>query len=291
MNAYVELLRPWQWNKNVLVLGAGLFGGQYTNGEAVGQALIGFVAFCCLSGAVYAFNDIRDCEQDRLHPRKRNRPVPSGRISRRGAAIVGSLALVIGMALSAAVNLYFLIAALAYLVLTALYNAGAKDIAVLDVFLIGSGFVLRTLAGALAVEVPASGWLLGCTMLLALFFGFGKRRSEVANYAHDVTRQRPILAKYDLTMLDQFIAVSASSALISYTLYCIISTTAQSHDLLKLTIPPVLYGVFRYLYLIHTTQLAETPEVMLNRDRHLQLCLAVWLLLLLVALSNRGVTL
>ncbi len=290
MRAYIELLRPWQWNKNVLVLGAVLFGGLYGNLHAISQAIIGFVAFCCLSGAVYALNDVRDCAQDAQHPRKRNRPIPSGRISRNGALAVGLIALLIGLALSALVNTAFLATVLSYLLLTAIYNAGAKGIAVLDVFLVAGGFVLRTLSGAHAIGVPASGWLLGCTMLLALFFGFGKRRSEVANYTHDVTRQRPALAHYDLTMLDQFIAVSASSALISYTLYCIISTTAQTHDLLKLTIAPVLYGIFRYLYLIHRTQMAETPEILMNRDRHLQICLAIWLLLLIVAMTHRGVT-
>jgi 4-hydroxybenzoate polyprenyltransferase len=271
-------LRPDQWTKNLLVFAGALFGGRLLDVEALGLSLATFLIFCALSGAVYLVNDWMDRDADRRHPLKRFRPIASGEL-RAGVALgtaallgVGSLvaSLMIGPRLAAS--------AAAYLVLLVAYSAALKHLVIVDALTIAAGFVLRAVAGAVAIAVPISQWLLVCTTLLALFLSFSKRRHELTFLADGATDHRRILEEYSPYLLDQMIGVVTASTLIAYTVYATSQETAQKlgTSRLGLTIPFVLYGIFRYLYLVHQKRAGGSPAALLLTDRPLLLCVALW---------------
>jgi 4-hydroxybenzoate polyprenyltransferase len=271
-------LRPEQWTKNLLVLAGVVFGGRLLEPRALAIALAAFGIFCLLSGAVYLFNDVADREADRNHPLKRERPIASGQLSTTTAVTAGVVLGGAGVAAAFSIGTQFAIVAAAYLGALMLYSAGLKHVVIVDVLMIAAGFVLRAIAGAVAVDVPIGHWLLICTTLLALFLALSKRRHELTLLAEGATDHRRILEEYSPYLLDQMIGVVTSSTLIAYTVYATSPDTAARLGTAKLglTIPFVLYGIFRYLYLVHQKSGGGSPAAMLLTDRPLLGCVALW---------------
>jgi 4-hydroxybenzoate polyprenyltransferase len=273
-------LRPGQWTKNLLVFAGLLFGRQLTDPVAVARATAAFAVFCVLSGVVYLVNDVSDRETDRQHPLKARRPIASGALPVPVA--IGSAIMLAALALISAFMLgwpFFLVAAI-YLVLQTLYSGPLKHIVIIDVLTIAIGFVLRAVAGAVVVNVDISHWLLVCTILLALFISLVKRRHELVLLASGATSHRPILGEYSPYLLDQMIAVVTASTLISYIFYTISPETEEKFGThwLGLTIPFPLYGIFRYLYLVHQREGGGSPADLLITDRPLLVCVTLWAL-------------
>ena len=278
IGAVVVSLRPRQWVKNLFVF-AGVVFGQKLLTPALFSAFGAFLIFCGLSGAVYLLNDVADREQDRLHPEKRNRPVAAGRLP-AGVAVIAAVVLIgVGLGASFLISGRFALTALAYVVLLSAYSAWLKHLVIVDVLVVAIGFVLRAVAGALAVQVAISGWLLICTILLALFLALGKRRHEVISLESEAVRHRAILAEYSAALLDQMIAVVTASTVTAYALYTMSpETVAKFHTaLLPATLPFVLYGVFRYLYLLYQRQIGGNPSDAVLHDRALLLNTLLWM--------------
>ena len=271
-------MRPAQWLKNGVVFAGLVFGGKLLEPAAVASATLAALAFCLLSSGIYLINDVRDRDADRLHPVKRLRPVPAGELAPRTAGVLGALLIVFAIAASALISWSLMLVFLAYAGLMAAYNLGLKEIAILDVFAIAAGFVLRAVGGAIVVNVSISPWLLVCTMLLALLIGFGKRRHELV-VLDNAVRHRRNLSVYNQAMLDQSVAVTAAGTLIAYAVYTFDSESAQNHHRMMLTIPFVAYGVFRYLFLLYLGGQGGAPEAMLLTDRPLVTAVAAWAIL------------
>jgi 4-hydroxybenzoate polyprenyltransferase len=273
-------LRPSQWSKNLVIFAGLLFGRRLFDPVAVVDALSGFAVFCILSGVVYLVNDVADRESDRQHPLKAKRPIASGALPVRvalGAAIVLGA---IGLGAAVLVGRAFAMVAVAYLLLQLAYSGPLKHIVIIDVLTIAIGFVLRAVGGAVAVHVEISHWLLVCTILLALFIALAKRRHEIVLLAADAATHRPILGEYSPYLLDQMIGVVTASTLISYIFYTISPETQAKFGTawLGLTIPFPLYGIFRYLYLVHQREGGGSPADLLLTDRPLLACVALWAL-------------
>jgi 4-hydroxybenzoate polyprenyltransferase len=276
--ALLASVRPRQWVKNLFVFAGLIFSHNLFTTDAW-RALAAFAVFCALSGVVYLLNDVADRERDRAHPVKRRRPVASGALSVR-AALAASLALAAGaLAGAAALGGHFLLVALAYLGLLVLYSVTLKHVVIVDVITVAAGFVLRAVAGAVAIDVEISGWLLICTVLIALFLALGKRRHECLTLDAEAMRHRPVLAEYSPPLLDQMIAVVTASTVTAYALYTMSPDTVAKFDtrLLPATLPFVLYGIFRYLYLLYRRQLGGNPSELFLNDRALAVNTALWI--------------
>jgi len=288
--ALLSAMRPRQWPKNLFVFIALVFTDSIPASFAdaarwrmVGITLLAFLIFCLVSGGVYLMNDIVDREQDRRHPEKRRRPVASGRLSVTAAAFAAGLFTVGGVAGAFLITQGFGLITLAYALLQVAYSFALKHMVLLDVFAIAGGFVFRAVAGAFAIGAPNSVWLLVCTLQLALFLGFGKRRHELVSLAEDAQSHRQILAHYSVPLLDQLIAIVLGGLTVSYAIYSITSPTAAQHPALVITFPCVLYGIFRYLYLIHIQHRGGSPEAILLEDRPMQVNLLLWLVAVILA--------
>jgi 4-hydroxybenzoate polyprenyltransferase len=273
-------LRPGQWTKNLLVFAGLLFGRRLFDAAAVADAAAAFAIFCALSGAVYLVNDIADRDIDRRHPLKAQRPLASGALPVSVAVIAAVVLVVGGLAGAFVISPQFGCVAAGYLALLVLYSLTLKHIVILDVLTIAIGFVLRAVAGAFAIDVEISQWLLVCTILLALFIALAKRRHELVLLADGATGHRPILGEYSAYLLDQMIAVVAASTLVAYIFYTISPETQEKFGtaLLELTIPFPIYGIFRYLYLVHRREGGGSPAELLLTDRPLLTCVALWAL-------------
>src|SRR5262249_5496219 len=273
-------LRPGQWTKNLVIFAGLLFGRRLFDRSAVVDAIGAFVVFCALSGVVYLVNDIADRESDRQHPLKAKRPIASGALPvpvALGAAVaLGTCGLTGAIALGRP----FALVAAAYVLLQFAYSATLKHIVIIDVLTIAIGFVLRAVAGAAAVHVEFSHWLLVCTILLALFIALAKRRHEIVLLAGTAPTHRPILGEYSPYLLDQMIGVVTASTLMSYVFYTISPETQAKFGTpwLGLTIPFPLYGILRYLYLVHQREGGGSPADLLLTDRPLLACVALWAL-------------
>ena len=280
--ALVRLMRPHQWVKNGFVFVGVVFGHGWEDPELVTGVLVLFAAFCCASSAVYVMNDIADRDADRLHPSKRLRPLAQGDV---GAGVAGALCAALalaGLALAATVSLPALLIVAGYVALNLAYSAGLKHVPILDVFIISGGFMLRILAGTTGLGIPPSKWLLLCGLMLTLFLGFGKRRSELVALTGDAngaSGQRASLDGYSRPLLDLLIAVSVGGAAIGYALYTVDADTITMHgtDRLILTLPFVLYGLFRYLQLMYSKGGGGDPAWEMLHDPHLIVATAGWL--------------
>lgn len=273
-------LRPHQWTKNLIVFAGLIFGQKLFDPDAVARAAAAFAIFCALSSVVYLLNDLVDREADRLHPLKKHRPIASGAIS---PALAATTAAVLGaVALGGAFLLgrVFGVVAAAYLGLFALYSGGLKHVVIIDVLTIAAGFVLRAVGGAVAIPVPISPWLLVVTILGALFLGFAKRRHELVLLADDASGHRKSLEEYSPYLLDQMIAVVSASTIVAYAFYTVSPDTIHKFgtNMLGLTLPFPLYGIFRYLYLVHQKEGGGSPAELLITDRPLLACVALWAL-------------
>ncbi len=275
--ALLVSLRPHQWPKNLVVLAALAFSKHLFEADAVARALLAVVIFCALSGATYVLNDLIDLERDRLHPQKRLRPLASGALPVSVGRWAGLALALGGLAASLALGGRFALAALAYVALNVAYSFVLKHAVILDVLSIAIGFVVRAVAGALAIDVAFSDWLLVCTILLALFLALAKRRHELVTL-QDAAGHRQILAEYSPYLLDQMIAVVTASCLTAYAFYTLAPDTIEKYrtDRLSLTIPFVIYGIFRYLYLVHRREQGGSPSDVLLTDRPLLLAVALW---------------
>jgi 4-hydroxybenzoate polyprenyltransferase len=277
--ALLEGMRPRQWTKNLLVLAALLFAGEFTHPEALWAALQAFVLFCLLSGATYLVNDCLDLPNDRLDPVKSQRPIASGRLPVKVAW--GAAGLIFPLALSGSwyLDRGLFAVALAYSILTLAYSIYFKHIVILDVFFIAAGFVLRAIAGAVAIKAEISPWLIICTLLLALFLALAKRRAEITGLGDEAIQHRASLAHYSPAVLDQMISVVTASTLMSYCLYTIADRTVAmvGSTNLMFTIPFVIYGIFRYLYLVHQKGAGGHPDRVLLSDGPLLATLGLYI--------------
>ena len=274
----VVSLRPHQWTKNLVLFAAlALSKHLFELGPAL-RSLLGFALFCGLSGTVYLVNDVCDYEADRLHPRKRLRPVASGALSRRGAALAAAVIGASCLLLSLLLGLPFAVCAASYLALNLVYSFKLKEVVIVDVLCISLGFVLRALAGAVAIAVQFSDWLLVCTILLALFLALAKRRHEIVSLSDTAPEHRRILAEYSPYLLDQMISVVTASCVTAYAFYTLSPETMRKYETNRLswTLPFVLYGIFRYLYLVHQREQGGSPTDVLLTDRPLLLAVFLW---------------
>ena len=281
-------VRPEQWTKNLLVFAGVVFGGRLLEPRAGATAVATFAIFCALSGAVYLFNDVADREADQSHPLKRERPIAAGQLSATTALLVGLLLGVAGVQAAFMIGTGLGLIAGTYLTLLLIYSAALKHVVIVDVLVIAAGFVLRAIAGAVAVSVPIGNWLLVCTTLLALFLALSKRRHELTLLAEGATDHRRILDEYTPYLLDQMIGVVTSSTLIAYAVYATSPETATRLGTAKLglTIPFVIYGIFRYLYLVHQKRGGGSPSALLLTDRPLLACVALWAASVIVLLYS-----
>ncbi|MFN8529619.1 MAG: decaprenyl-phosphate phosphoribosyltransferase [Anaerolineae bacterium] len=282
MNALIGLfktMRPKQWTKNAIVFAGLVFDGQLFHPDPFLRVLICFFLFCFLSGAVYVINDLVDIERDRAHPTKRNRPLPSGKLpvpfAIGGAVVILVLVFVIALVM----RWQFAVVLATYLVLQLLYSFVLKHIVILDVLALTGGFVLRVAAGVVVIQVAEfSPWLYACTALLSLFLSIGKRRQELLLMAERSGNTRVTLEQYNLPLLDDMLRMVMTGTLIAYLLYTIEvpSVLLAGTKLAITTVPFVLYGMFRYLYLIHVKGEGSAPDEVLLKDRPLQIAIALW---------------
>ncbi len=273
--ALIRTGRPRQWTKNIFVFAAVLFSGRFTEAGPLLETAIAFVSLSLFSSAVYIVNDVRDAELDRAHPVKRTRPIASGELD-EATAWVGALAFAfVALVLGWLAGPMFLLALGIYLLLQLLYASWLKDVVILDIMAIAAGFTIRAVAGAWAIEVPISPWLLIVTALLALFLGAAKRRHELLLLGEGSGGHRPVLAHYTPALLDQILSTLSAATITAYALYTFFSDTV-SDDRLMLTVPFVLYGVLRYQYLVHSKNQGGAPEEILLKDRPIQLTVLLW---------------
>ena len=279
----LKTMRPRQWTKNIFVFAALVFDGKLLHAADFLRTLAGFGLFCIISSTVYIFNDILDAEADRQHPTKKNRPIASGKLPVVVAAAAGVV-----LALGSLAAAYFLawqlaLTLLAYLATMLAYSKWLKHIAILDVLILAAGFVLRVHAGTTLITVERfSPWLYVLMTLLALYLGFGKRRAELALLAEDATNHRKVLDGYTIPLLDQFITIVSGTTIVAYSLYTFFRPEAPGNHTLMLTIPFMVYAIFRYLYLIQVEQIGGEPEEILLKDRPFQVAIGLWGLAVLV---------
>lgn len=275
--ALLKTMRPKQWVKNGIIFAALVFDKKVFEWQYLGPTLAGFILFCLISGVVYTMNDLADIEKDRQHPRKRQRPLPSGQLTPQlalAAVIVvgaGSLALAVWLSPTFALILA------GYLLLQIAYSFVLKNIPLLDILAIAAGFVLRVGAGTPLVSAENfSPWLYSCTTLLALFLALGKRRGELILLGDEAGNHRESLQYYNLPLLDQLMSLVTSSTILAYALYTFSAANLPHNHLMMLTTPFVIYGIFRYLYLVHVEGTTLAPDEVLLTDRPLQLDLVLW---------------
>ncbi len=277
--AVLRSMRPAQWTKNLFVFAALIFAQKFFSWPLLLKTLAAFVVFCVVSGALYILNDLRDRGEDRAHPKKSQRPIARGDVAPAEALIVFVLLSVAGLGVAFLLHPHFLAAVAAYFLLQVAYSLKLKQVVILDIFVIAFGFVIRVVAGGLVIEVPISSWLLICTTLLALLLAMGKRRHELVLLDNKAADHRPILKEYSAYLLDQMIAVVTASTLIAYCLYTISPETVQKFgtDHLIWTAGFVLYGIFRYLYLVHLRGQGGSPEELIIQDKPLLFNILFWI--------------
>jgi 4-hydroxybenzoate polyprenyltransferase len=266
VQAALVSIRPKEWIKNILVFAGLLFGHKFGDAGAVGTAVLAFIAFCAISSAGYLINDINDVEFDRAHPSKQNRPIAAGQLSVRTATAL-AVALTVGaLALAfAAVNWKVGLMVAGYGAAQLAYSFGLKQIVIVDVMTIAGLFILRVAAGAQAVDAHASEWLILCTGMLACFLGFTKRRQEAVSELHQGTESRPVLEHYSLPFLDQMVAMVTAGTVLTYSIYTV--NSPQIGNEMMWTIPPVVYGLFRYLYLIYDRSDDRSTASIVSEDK------------------------
>lgn len=277
---YLKALRPEQWSKNLVVFAALIFAREFTNGALVVKAVIAFALFCLASSAVYLINDLIDMDRDKLHPEKSRRPIASGQVKKSHAVLIAIIFILISVPGSLYfLNEYFFISVLSYLILMMLYSLVLKQLVILDVMTIATGFVLRAVGGAVAIMVTISPWLIVCTILLALFLGFGKRRHELVLLEDGAAQHRDILEHYSIGLLDQLISIVTAATIIAYAIYTMFGDVYEKLGVkhLELTIPFVIYGIFRYLYLIHKKEAGGSPTRVLYTDLPIIICVLLWI--------------
>jgi 4-hydroxybenzoate polyprenyltransferase len=287
ISSYLKLLRPHQWVKSGFVFVGLLFGHAWQNKLLVQNVFLAAVAFALAASAIYVFNDLADREKDREHPEKCHRPIAAGLVNITLALQLAGACLLSALMLAQAVTTSVLVIIVAYVLLNIGYSTGIKHVVLLDVFIISSGFMLRILAGTLGVGIAPSHWLLLCGLMLTLFLGFAKRRAELNALQGKAGRHRRVLDDYDPLLLDQLIGICAASTIVSYSLYTVSTETLVLHGTTDLiySVPFVVYGIFRYLFLLHRRGGGGDPAAVLLRDVHLHAAFVGWLTTVIVLLA------
>jgi len=286
--ALLRAMRPLQWTKNGLVFAALIFDQKFTDAGAIGLAIVAALCFCLVSSASYLINDVRDIERDQRHPRKRFRPIATGEVTVQQALIAAGVLSLAALVLGSLIRLEFTLVLIGYLLLMLVYNLGLKQLAILDVFAISGGFVLRAVGGAVAIDVPISPWLYVCTMLLAMLIGFTKRRQELISLANLAPLHRESLRGYSVPLLDQYINILAAATIIAYSVYTFESTAVPRNDAMMLTIPFVAHAIFRFLAVSQRSELGGQPEALLFADKPLLWTLIGWGVMSVVILAVTG---
>jgi len=289
LTGLIKTMRPKQWLKNVFVFAPLVFDVKLFDLRYLAQTIAGFVLLCLVSGTVYIINDLADIEGDRQHPRKRNRPLAAGQIS-VPAAIIGAVVILL-IALPLGFLLDYVLGAIltGYLLIQIAYSFWLKNVVILDVLIVASGFLLRVAAGVPLVEAERfSPWLYICMTLLALLIGFGKRRHELMLLKENANTHRRSLEEYNLPLLDHIISIVTSSTLLAYALYTFSAPNLPPNHAMMLTIPFILYTIFRYLYLIHVKEMGGAPEEIVLSDRPLQAAILLWGLSVIVVMYFLG---
>ncbi len=278
LNLILKAMRPRQWTKNAFIFAALVFDRKLLDLNALKQTALAFILFCLLASSVYLINDIIDRESDRNHPVKKNRPIASGKLPVKIALAVGIFLLLVSLTGAFFLSRGFLVIALVYFVLNIFYSKWLKHMPLIDVLVIAACFVLRVAAGVSVIEVQRfSPWLYVVTTLLALYLGFGKRRAELAVLVNDNPQShRKVLSGYSIGLIDQLITIVSATTIIAYSLYTFSAPNLPENHAMMLTIPFVLYGIFRYLYLINIHDAGGEPEEILLRDRPIQVTVLLW---------------
>ena len=277
ITALIKTMRPRQWSKNVFIFAALVFDKQLLRPESFLRTLAGFALFCLISSCVYIFNDLADIEVDRQHPEKKNRPIAAGHLPVNIARLAGILLLVIAVGLAYFLTPAFDAVLIVYFLLNMAYSKWLKHISIVDVLVLAAGFVLRVHAGVTLIDVQRfSPWLYVVMTLLSLFLGFGKRRAELALLAHGAGSHRKVLEGYTLPLLDQFIMIVSGTFIVAYSLYTFTAPNVPENHSMMLTIPFVIYTIFRYLYLIEVKHAGGAPEEILLSDRPFQIAIGLW---------------
>ena len=276
-----ELIRPKQWIKNLFVFAPILFAGQLLNFPLLYLNILAFIAFCGVSSSVYVLNDIIDVESDRAHKKKRYRPIAAGDVSVAKAKILFVLLLVFTSVICLKLNFLFTVTILLYFINNLIYTFKIKHVVLLDVFSISMGFILRVIGGAVAISVDVSSWMIITTIFISLFLGISKRRAELSGpNQENLEKQRKVLSDYDVVFVDQMNTVAATGTIISYALYTVSEKAISSFhsDKLIYTTPFVIYGIFRYLYLLHQKNLGESPTQIVTKDLPIIINSLLWLI-------------
>lgn len=277
LRALLKTMRPRQWTKNVFIFAALVFDGKLFQLDDFLRTLAGFGLFCLASSAIYTFNDLMDVEADRQHPLKRNRPIASGRLPVPAAVTAGVFLSLLTLFLASLLTWQFAILLLVYIVLMLVYSKWLKHAPILDVLIIAAGFVLRVHAGTLLITIERfSPWLYVLMTLLALYLGFGKRRAELALLAGGANAHRKVLDGYTIPLLDQYITIVSGTTIVAYSLYTFFRPETPGNHALMLTIPFVVYAIFRYLYLVQVKETGSEPEEILLTDRPFQVSILLW---------------
>ena len=277
LRALLKSMRPRQWTKNAFLFAALVFDGKLFHLTDFLRTLAGFGLFCLISSAVYIFNDLLDVEADSQHPVKKNRPIASGRLPMPIAIAAGGILSLISLALAYLLAWQFAVTILVYFVMMLAYSQWLKHVPILDVLILAAGFVLRVHSGTTLITVERfSPWLYVLMTLLALYLGFGKRRAELALLTGDATNHRRVLDGYTIPLLDQFITIVSGTTIVAYSLYTFFRPETPGNHALMLTIPFVIYAIFRYLYLIQVRQIGGEPEEILLSDRPFQISIFIW---------------
>lgn len=274
--AYFAAMRPKQWTKNAVVFAALVFDLKLFEMSRLATVIGAFICFCLASSAVYVFNDLRDAESDRQHPRKRLRPIASGQIGNQAAWVLVAMLLLVSIPVAVMLRPAFAAVVVGYLALMTIYTVVLKHLVLVDVFAISAGFVMRAAGGAVVLDIPISPWLYVCTVLLSLFIGFGKRRHELLLLESSAAAHRRNLDEYSSELLDQFITITAAATIMAYSLYTFEADTLPENHTMMLTIPFVLYAIMRYLFLVHRRDGGGSPEQVLLTDLPLLGCISLW---------------
>ena len=280
--ALFKTMRPRQWPKNIFIFAALVFDKQLLHLDPLLRTLGGFVLFCLISSAVYIFNDLVDIEADRQHPEKKKRPIPSGELPLSAAWIAGSLLTIVTLALSLLMDWEFAAVLLGYFLINLAYSRWLKHMPIIDVLVLALCFVLRVEGGVTLIDVQRfSPWIYIVMTLLALYLGFGKRRAEMALLAQGAGSHRKVFEGYTIPLLDQYILIVSGTTIVAYSLYTFTAPNVPANHSMMLTIPFVLYAIFRYLYLVQVKHAGGAPEEILLSDHPLQIAIVLWALAVL----------
>ena len=286
--SYFRLLRPKQWLKNVFVFAGLIFSRQFLTLESIEKSVFAFIVFSILSSSGYIVNDILDYQEDRAHPVKSRRPIASGKVRRGPAAVFSAFLLILSLLGAYMLGNHFLYVCLVYCIFMISYSVGMKNIVILDILVVAIGYVLRAIAGAVVLAVEISSWLLLCTLLIALFLVISKRRTEIVLLGEEATKHRKILSHYSLGLLSQMMSIVTAACIVAYCLYTLAPETVNKFGTRKLiyTIPFVIYGIFRYLYITFQKVETDIPERVIIGDLPLQICLFAWIASCILILAS-----